>query len=132
MLAGTRCLFQPIRNEKHENIVYLITESSIEVINSWSTERIVAFFDADGPSSRPAQFIIDSRYIKIVGACPPNIADEQWTTKMGNGAVLNRIVTTLWSRKELFLTGWVIVCKSGNCIDMFYRMFLAMPDLPYS
>ncbi|EDR09962.1 uncharacterized protein LACBIDRAFT_293780 [Laccaria bicolor S238N-H82] len=116
MLAGTRCLFQPIRNEKHENTVYLIAESSIEVVNSWSTEGVVAFFDADGPSPRPAQFIIDNHYIKIIGACLPNVADEKWTTKMGNGAVLNRIVTTLWSRQELYITG----------------MFLAVPHLPYS
>ena len=132
MLAGTRCLFQPVRNEKLENTVYLIAESSIKVINSWPTERIVAFFDADGPSPRLAQFIIDNCHIKTIGACSPHIADQTWTRKMGDGAVLNRIVTTLWSRQELFLTGWVIVCKSGNCIDMAYRMFLAVSHLPYS
>jgi len=132
MLAGTRCLFQPIPNERHGNTVYLITESSIKVINSWSTERIVAFFDADGPSCRAAQFIIDNRFIKIIGACSPHISDQTWTRKMAPGAILSMIVTTLWTRQELFLTGWVIVSKSWNCIDMLYRPFLAVSDLPYS
>ena len=89
MLAGTRCLFQPVRNEKHENTVFLVAESGIEVINSWTTEGIVALFDADGSSSRPAQFIIDNCNIKIIGAYSPKLAEEKWTTKMGDGAVLN-------------------------------------------
>ena len=132
MLAGTRCLFQPIPNESNENMVYLITESSIKAINSWSTEQIIVFFDADGPSCRPAQFIIDNRFIKIIGTSSPAIEEQKWTTKLAPGAILSRIVTTLWSRQELFLTGWVIVSKSGNCIDMLYRMFLAVSDFPYS
>jgi hypothetical protein len=132
MLAGTRCLFQPIPNERNENTVYLIAESSINITNSWSTECITVFFDADGPSCRPAQFIIDNRFIKIVGACSPTIEEQKWTSRLASGAILSRIVTTLWSRQELFLTGWVIVSKSGNCIDILHRMFLALSDLPYS
>ena len=132
MLAGTRCLFQPLPNERNERTVYLIAESSIKVINSWSTEYIVAFFDADEPSPRLAQFIVDNCYIKIIGACSPHIADQIWAGKVSPGAILSMISSTLWTRQELFLTGWVIVCKSGNCIDMLYRMFLAGSDLPYS
>ncbi|KIK03233.1 hypothetical protein K443DRAFT_5495 [Laccaria amethystina LaAM-08-1] len=116
MVAGTRCLFQPIPNERNENTVYLISESSIKITNSWSTERITVFFDADGPSCRPAQFIIDNRFIKIVGACSPAIEEQKWTSRLASGAILSRIVTTLWSRQELFLTG----------------MFLAVSDFPFS
>ena len=105
MLAGTQFLFQPIPSEKDEDTVYLIAESSIEVVNSWPKEYIIAFFDADGPSSRPAEFLLNHRFVKIIAACSPNNAYQQWIEKPISPNWVTRRITTLWSPQELFLTG---------------------------
>lgn len=131
MLAGTRCLYQTIPTERDGNAVYLI-DSSIKVVKFWPNEHITAFFDADGPSSRPAEFLLNHLFVKIIAACSPNNAFQQWIKKPVCPTWVSRRITTLWSRKELFLTGWVIVYKSGNYTDIIYRMFLAPADLSYS
>jgi len=129
MLAGTRCLFQPIETKRFEGTVYLITESSIEVVDFWPNEYIIAFVDADESSSRPARFLLDHPFVKIIAASSPNNAYPQWTF---SPTFVTTRITTLWSPQELFLTGWVIGCKSENYTDILYRMFLAPLDLSYS
>lgn len=115
ILAGTRCLYQTIPTERDGNPVYLI-DSFIKVVESWPNEHITAFFDADGPSSRPAEFLLNHLFVKIIAACSPNNAFQQWIKKPVCPTWVSRRITTLWSRKELFLTG----------------MFLAPADLSYS
>ncbi|EDR09963.1 uncharacterized protein LACBIDRAFT_318345 [Laccaria bicolor S238N-H82] len=115
MLAGTRCLFQTVETEAHDTI-YLI-DSSVEVVNFWpDDEYIIAFFDADGPSSRPAHFLLNHHFVKIIATCSPNNAFQEWIEKPISPNWVSRRITTLWSPQELFLTG----------------MFLAPPDLSYS
>ncbi|EDR10192.1 uncharacterized protein LACBIDRAFT_293779 [Laccaria bicolor S238N-H82] len=115
MLAGTRCLFQTVETEAHDTI-YLI-DSSVEVVNFWpDDEYIIAFFDADGPSSRPAHFLLNHHFVKIIATCSPNNAYQEWIEKPISPNWVSRRITTLWSPQELFLTG----------------MFLAPPDLSYS
>lgn len=102
MLAGTRCLLQPIQTKRLEDTVYLITESSIKVVDYWPHEYITAFVDVNEPSSRPAQFLLDHPFVKIIATSSPNDAYQQWTF---SPTLMTVRVTTLWSPEELFLTG---------------------------
>ena len=102
MLAGTRCLFQPIQTKRPKDTVYLITESSIKVVDDWPHEYITAFVDVNEPSSWPAQFLLDHPFVKIIAASSPNDAYQQWSF---SPTFMTVRVTTLWSPQELFLTG---------------------------
>lgn len=99
MIAGIPFLFQTM-----EGIVYLVQES-IAVVNSWLGGHIVAFCDADGLSSRPSQFILESHDIQIIAMCPPEGASQKWMEEMGGMSHVMKYVTTLWSPQELFSVG---------------------------
>jgi len=126
MIAGTPFLFQTM-----EGTVYLVN-NFITVVNSWLGGPIVAFCDADGFSSRPSQFILESYNIQIIAACPPKGASQRWMEEMAGMSHVMKYVTTLWSPQELFSVG----CDSstGLRVTLIYllRIFLHPEDLVYS
>lgn len=127
MIAGIPFLFQTL-----EGAVYLVHES-ITVVNSWLGGHIVAFCDADGFSSRPSQFILESHNIQIIAACPPKGASQKWMTEEMDGmSHVMKYVTTLWSPQELFSAGYDN--SKGLRITLIYhlRILLHPEDLVYS
>jgi hypothetical protein len=126
MIAGIPFLFQTM-----EGTVYLVQES-ITVVNSWLGRRIVAFCDADGLSSRPSQFILESHNIQIIAACPPKGASERWMEEMAGMCHVMKYVTTLWSPQELLSVGCDSSTGLGIALIYLFRIFLHPEDLLYS
>lgn len=81
--------------------MYLV-DGSIKIVNSWLGGPIVAYCDADGLSSKPSQFLMENYNIQIIAVCPPNGMSENWTETMPGSSHVMKLVTKLWSPRELF------------------------------
>ena len=103
MIEGRPFLYQTIGP-----VVFHVDEKGVEMVQSWSSqEPIVAYIDGDEGDSKPEGFLVCST-VQLVVASPPKGAYKKWTKQTGHATYITKLVTKLWSRKELFLTGLVL------------------------
>ena len=102
---------RPFLYQAKNGTVYHVNEKGVQAIKSWpSNESIVAFVDADSNNYEPDYMFLQDG-VQIILAAPPSCASARWI-KQANYDV-NIIATKLWSRDELFITGFVRVTFLG-------------------
>ena len=96
---------RPFLYQAKNGIVYHVNENGVEVIRSWSsTEETVAF--VDGYKDNKPGYMLIRESVQLILASSPRGASAKWVKQMGCVDVLT---TKLWSPRELFLTGFVLV-----------------------
>jgi hypothetical protein len=104
MIDGRQFLYQDI-----DRNVYHVSEGGVESIEQWtSTERIVAFVDGDEGSYAPKRFLYRP-YVQIIMAASPQGANAKWIKQVPVITSVTKLAIKLWSPRELFLTGLVLV-----------------------
>jgi hypothetical protein len=66
----------------------------------------MAFVDGDKATCEPRSFLC-SRNVQIIVATSPKGAQQSWVKQASNHTVFIKLLTSLWSPVELFLTGLV-------------------------
>ena len=90
--------------------VYHVTHNGVEVIRSpWVPETpIVAFVDGDKGYTEPKDVVCHS-LVQIVMATFPKGAHQPWLEQLPSTIIdFTILATSLWSPRELFLTGLVL------------------------
>ena len=105
MIDGCQFLFQDI-----DGIVYHVARKGVESIDQWPpTERIMAFIDGDGRDAAPRDFLYHPSVQIIIAACPRG-ANGKWIKQVPVGMItVTQLAIKLWSPRELFLTGLILV-----------------------
>ena len=105
MIDGCQFLFQDI-----DGIVYHVAEKGVEATRQWpSSECIVAFVDGEEGNYAPKRFLYHPS-VQIIIAASPRGANGKWIKQVPVGKVfIAKLVVKLWSPRELFLTGLVLV-----------------------
>jgi hypothetical protein len=107
MIEGRPFLYQSMRQT-----VYHVAKEGVEVVQSWSSqEPIVAFVDGDKGDHEPEGTLV-RHSVQLVVASSPKGAFGKWIKQLGHGSLITRLAIKLWSRKELFLTGLILVLFS--------------------
>ena len=128
LIAGRPFLYQTI-----EGNVYHVTQNGVEEIWSyWSPKiHIVAFVDGDKGESKPKCFLFQDS-VQIIVVSYPEGANQRWIEKVGNFTIITKLATSLWSPRELFLTGLVFASPSPNArLIHFFRIFLYSGDITF-
>jgi hypothetical protein len=92
-----------------EGIVYRVAQNGVEANLSSPKTHIVAFVDGDkfNGDCEP-KYILRNSLVQIIVASPPEGAYQKWIEQTGNSILITKLATSLWSRRELFLTGLVL------------------------
>ena len=99
MIKGRSFLYQDLGRT-----VYHIDEKGVRVIQSWSSENIVAFIDGDEKDYKPRNELLLGLKVQVILASFPKGTNGKWITQVGG---VMTIVTELWSLQELLLAGFV-------------------------
>jgi hypothetical protein len=102
MIEGRPFLYQDIGGT-----AYHVTKDGFQVIKGWyKRERIVAFVDGDKEGHQPAHFLMHSQNVQTILASSPKgaLAGGMWTKQESS---IMKLVTALWSPRELFIAGSV-------------------------
>ena len=111
MIEGRPFLYQAIGGT-----VYYVDKEGFQVLLSnsnqpWSSiGRIVAFIDGENAYYRPSDIILNDRSVQFIVASSPKGANptQRWMKQLCGYRVVTRLATSLWSRRELFITGSVL------------------------
>ena len=123
MIKGRPFLFQPA-----EGTVYHVAEKGVEMVQSWSPKgAIVAFVNGDG--FKP-EHTIRRPSVQLIVASSPKRTYSDWAKRLGPGSFVAQIAVKLWSPKELFLTGLVLILRPSRG-SRLCRIFLSPSDLPF-
>jgi hypothetical protein len=96
----------PFLYQGQDGTVYHVNEKGVQVIKSWpSNENIVAFVDADNNNYGPDKILIKDG-VQIILASSPRGTSARWIERANYNVKL--LATKLWSRDELFITGFVL------------------------
>ena len=96
----------PFLYQDQDGPVHHVNEKGVQPIKSWpSNENIVAFVDADYNNYRPDNILIKNG-VQIILASPPRGTSARWIEKANYNVKI--LATKLWSRDELFITGFVL------------------------
>jgi hypothetical protein len=105
LIAGRPFLYQT-----RDRAVYHVSQKGVEAIqpeSSWLPEtHIMAFVDGDGGTTKPDGILIDP-LVQIVIATSPKGANQKWI-QQGVYTRFTKLATSLWTPRELFLTGYVL------------------------
>jgi hypothetical protein len=89
----------------------------------------VAFIDTNEGNSKPRDILLDP-YVKIILASSPRGAHQKWLDQIGQATFFRKLATSLWSPRELFLTGVSAILSSFNArLIYFFRIFLDPRDI---
>ena len=105
LIAGRPFLYQT-----SDGTVYHVTHNGVEAIQSfWLPEApIMAFVDNDEGYTRPKD-VIRHFLVQFVVATPPKGASQPWLDQLlGSMTSFTKLAISLWSPRELFLTGLVL------------------------
>ena len=105
MIEGCTFLFQSKKQTVYHVTEYGVKELGSDDDGSWD-EPIVALIDGDKGDYEPNEMLLRPS-VQLVVASSPKGAYHSWTKQTGNASFITRLAIKLWSRKELFLTGWV-------------------------
>jgi hypothetical protein len=107
MIEGRPFLFQSM-----EKTVYHVTEGGVKEVpkdGSWdSREPIVALIDGDKGDYEPNEKLLRPS-VQLVVASSPKGANQKWIKQTGHASFITTLAIKLWSRKELLLTGLVLL-----------------------
>jgi hypothetical protein len=107
--------------------VYHVAEKVVEVAQPLSLgESIVAFVDGD--YFKPKNILIHDS-VQLIVASDPKVASQKWIKKAGDTAT--QLAISLWSQKELLLTGLVLALPFNTRLKPLCRIFLNQFDLPF-
>jgi len=102
MIEGCPLLYQAL-----DGTVYHVNENGVQAIQFWlSNEEIVAFVYGDEEDNYDPKPMLRRPTVQIILVSPPRGANRRWKTRAGDVATL---ATELWSSRELFLAGFVLV-----------------------
>jgi hypothetical protein len=97
---------RPFLYQGQDGTVYHVNEEGVQVIKSWpSNENIVAFVDADNNDYGP-DAILSENGVQIILASPPRGTNARRIKQANYNVTI--LATKLWSRDELFITGFVL------------------------
>lgn len=106
LIAGRPFLYQTI-DDGH--VFHVDKDGVKEIVGSWTSENhIVAFVDANAGNTRPQQFLLDNPRVQYITTTSPKGVYQKWVKQKGDHVTLARLITSLWSAQELFLTGLVL------------------------
>jgi hypothetical protein len=114
MIEGHPFLFQSTKQA-----VYHVTEDGVKEVGSdydgsWdSKEPIVALIDGDKGDFKPNEMLLRPS-VQLVVASSPKVAHQKWIEQIGHASSITQLAIKLWSRKELFLTGLVLLSIAFN------------------
>ena len=111
MIEGRPFLYQDI-----EGTLYYVDEEGFQVVlpnanQPWSSKGpIMAFIDGDNATYKPDDIVLDDPLVQIIVASSPKGAsqDQRWIKQLSSRRDLTTLVTKLWSRKEILVTGSVL------------------------
>ena len=122
---------RPFLYQASNGAVYSVNENGVQAIRSWEShdsEGIVAFVDGNNDNYDPNHMLRIST-VQIILASSPRGANRRWIKRAG---VVLKLVTELWSPRELFLTGFVLGLLLFNArlrLMHFVRVFLYPFDI---
>jgi hypothetical protein len=104
LIAGRPFLYQT----KGGTVYHVAQNGAAAIPSSWSPEtHIVAFVDGDKGDCEPKGFLF-SFLVQIIVASSPKGAYYRWIKQAGSNTIVTKLATSLWSPRELFLTGLVL------------------------
>jgi len=101
LIAGHQFLYQAA-----DGNVYHVAQKGVEALQSaWPPgSPIRAFVDGDKGNTEPRDFIrLPS--VQIIIASSPQGASQKWMNQTGSFLFFTKLATSLWTSRELFLTG---------------------------
>ena len=105
MIDGRPFLYQDLAGT-----VYHVS-NAITIVNSWgSNSPIIAFIDADRTLAEPREFLRQPS-VQVIVATSPRGTTQSWLKQMGDALIPLKLVTALWSPRELFITGFVVTLR---------------------
>jgi hypothetical protein len=103
LIAGQQFLYQ-----NTDGIVYHVAQKGVGVLRShWPpTPPITAFVDGDKGITEPRDYI-RCPSVQIIIVSSPQGASQKWMKQVGPDLIFTKLATSLWTPRELFLTGLV-------------------------
>ena len=99
---------RPFLYQTKRRTVYHVGHNGVKKVQFWSPEAdIVAFVDGDERDNEPESFILTPQ-VQVIVASSPKATNQKWLDQATPVATFTKIATSLWSAKELFLTGLVL------------------------